>query len=256
MKIATWNVNSIRARHDSVFDWIARTEPDVLCMQETKVVDDDFPTDELLRLGYTVVMSGQKTYNGVAIASRFPLTDVAIGLHDDVGNGESRLIRATVNGVRVYSAYVPNGKSPTNPSFKDKLRWLGRLKQTLEKEATPETPLCVCGDYNIAPEARDVYDPVAMQGQIHFHPEEHEALADLVSFGLVDVFRKHHQEGGLFSWWDYRAGAFRRDAGLRIDYVLATAPLAAKCTAATIDVAPREEEKPSDHAPVIAEFDV
>jgi len=255
MKIATWNVNSIRARHDSVFAWISRAEPDVLCMQETKVVDDDFPTDELLRLGYTVAMSGQKSYNGVAIASRLPMTDVAIGLHDDAGAGESRLIRATVGGVRVYSAYVPNGKSPTNPSFKDKLRWLGRLKQTLQKEATPETPLCVCGDYNIAPEARDVFDPVAMAGQLHFHPDEHRALADLMAFGLTDVFRKHHQEAGLFSWWDYRAGAFRRDAGLRIDYVLATAPLAARCTAVEIDVAPREAEKPSDHAPVIATFD-
>jgi exodeoxyribonuclease-3 len=255
VKIATWNVNSIRARHDSVFDWIARTEPDVLCMQETKVVDDDFPTDELLRLGYVVAMTGQKSYNGVAIASRLPMTDVAIGLHDDTGTGESRLIRATVEGVRVYSAYIPNGKTITSPSFTEKLRWLQRLKETLQKEATAETPLAVCGDFNIAPDERDVFDVAAMQGHTHFTPQEHAALADVLSFGLADCYRKHHAEGGQFSWWDYRAGGFQRDIGLRIDFVFATPPLYARCTAAEIDVAPRHADKPSDHAPVVATFE-
>jgi exodeoxyribonuclease III len=254
VKLATWNVNSLRARHDAVLDWIARAAPDVLCMQETKVVDDDFPTDELLRLGYAVAMSGQKTYNGVAIASRLPMTDVAIGLHDEPDPKEKRLIRATIDGVRVYSAYVPNGKSPDSPSFQDKLRWLARLKETIERESAPDRALAVCGDFNIAPDERDVFDPVAMRGQLHFHPDEHRALAALVDFGLVDVFRLHHEEGKRFSWWDYRAGGFRRDQGLRIDLILATKPLAARCTSADIDVEPRRGDKPSDHTPVVATF--
>ncbi len=254
MRLATWNVNSIRARHEAVLEWIARVEPDVLCMQETKVEDDEFPTDELLRLGYAVAMAGQKSYNGVAIASRLPMKDVAIGFHDEPDPAEKRLVSATVDGVRIYSAYVPNGKSPTSPSFAEKLRWLSRLRETLAHDASPETPLAVCGDFNIAPDARDVFDPVAMEGQLHFHPDEHRALADLLSFGLTDVFRLHHEEGKRFSWWDYRAGGFRRNLGLRIDLILATASLAARCTGSDIDVEPRRGEKPSDHAPVVATF--
>jgi exodeoxyribonuclease-3 len=256
LKLATWNVNSIRARHDAVLSWIARVEPDVLCMQETKVEDDDFPTDELLRLGYAVVMAGQKTYNGVAIASRIPMTDVALGLLDEPEPVDKRLLRATVGGVRVYCAYVPNGKSPASRSFTEKLAWLGRLRQTLESEATPERPVVVCGDFNIAPDDRDVFSPEVMRGQLHFHPEEHRALADLVGFGLLDVFRLHHHEGGSFSWWDYRSGAFDRDQGLRIDLIFATKPLADRCTSTAIDIAPRSGDKPSDHVPVLATFDV
>jgi exodeoxyribonuclease-3 len=256
VKLATWNVNSIRARHDAVLSWIARVEPDVLCLQETKVEDDDFPTDELLRLGYEVAVAGQKSYNGVAIASRLPLADIRIGLADEPRPTEQRLIRATIAGVRVYSTYVPNGKSPQSRSFAGKLAWLARLKETLASEGTSETPFIVCGDFNIAPEDRDVFDPVAMRGQIHFHPDEHRALADVTGFGLVDVLRLHHEEGGLFSWWDYRAFGFQRDQGLRIDLVLATPPVAKVCTSAEIDVAPRYQDKPSDHAPVVATFDL
>lgn len=254
MKLATWNVNSIRARHDSVMEWVRRAEPDVLCMQETKVVDDDFPTDEFLRLGYTVAMAGQKTYNGVAIVSRLPMTDVAIGFHDEPNPPEKRLIRATIDGVRVYSVYVPNGKSPVSPSFPEKLRFFARLRETLATEASASTLAVVCGDYNVAPDARDVYDVTAMQGQLHFTEDEHRALAGLVDFGLVDVFRMHRQEPRRFSWWDYRAGGFERDLGLRIDLILATRALAERCVHADIDVTPRRAEKPSDHAPVIATF--
>jgi exodeoxyribonuclease III len=254
VKLATWNVNSIRARQDAVLEWIRRVEPDVLCMQETKVVDDDFPTDELLRLGYAVAMAGQKSYNGVAIVSRLPMTDIAIGLHDEPSPREQRLVRATVDGVRVYSVYVPNGKSPSSPAFPEKLRFLSRLKETLMTEVTADSPAVVCGDFNVAPDERDVFDVDAMRGQLHFHPDEHRALADLVSFGLVDVFRMHHEEGKKFSWWDYRAGGFERNLGLRIDLILATRPLADRCTAADIDVTPRHGDKPSDHTPVIATF--
>jgi len=256
VKIASWNVNSIRARHDAVLGFVARVEPDVLCMQETKVEDDDFPTDELLRLGYDVAIAGQKSYNGVAIASRLPLADIAIGLVDEPDSPEKRLIRATIAGVRVYSVYVPNGKSPKSRSFADKLAWLGRLKQTLSSEGTNDRPFVICGDFNIAPEDRDVFDPEAMRGQLHFHPDEHRALGDLMSFGLLDVLRLHHPEGGLFSWWDYRAFGFERDKGLRIDLILATPPAARACTFADVDVAPRREDKPSDHAPVVAAFDL
>jgi exodeoxyribonuclease-3 len=254
VKLATWNVNSIRARHDAVLDWISRVEPDVLCMQETKVVDDDFPTDELLRLGYAVAMAGQKTYNGVAIVSRLPMTDIAIGLHDEPTPLEQRLLRATIDGVRVYSVYVPNGKRLSSPAFPQKLRFLSRLKETLALDITADVPAVVCGDFNVAPDERDVFDVEAMRGQIHFTPDEHRALADLVAFGLVDVFRMHHDENKKFSWWDYRAGGFERDLGLRIDLILATRSLADRCTDADIDVTPRRGDKPSDHAPVTATF--
>jgi exodeoxyribonuclease-3 len=254
VKIATWNVNSIRARHETVYRWLERVEPDVLCLQETKVVDDDFPTDELLRLGYAVAMVGQKTYNGVAIASRLPMTEVGLGLLDETEPAEARLVRATIEGVRVYSAYVPNGKSPSLPAFADKLRWIGRLGETLAREVTPETPTLVCGDFNVALEDRDVFDPEGQRGKLLYHPDEVRALSELMAFGLVDVFRLHNQEKGQFTWWDYRAGALRRNQGFRIDMVLATRPMAARCTGTTIDAALRHDERPSDHVPVVATF--
>jgi exodeoxyribonuclease III len=254
VKIATWNVNSIRARHDLVLDWVERTEPDVLCMQETKVVDDEFPSDELTRLGYAVAMAGQKTYNGVALASRLPMRDVSIGLMDDPPDGEKRLIGATVAGVRCWSAYVPNGKSVDSPSFPHKLAWLARLRATLERDSPNAENVVVCGDFNIAPDARDVFDPVRMKDQVHFHPDEHRALRELMSFGLVDAFRLHHEEGGRYSWWDYRAGGVRKNEGLRIDLVLLSRDLAERCSSAVIDADERKRDKPSDHVPVIVEI--
>jgi len=253
VKIATWNVNSIRARHELVLDWLKRVEPDVLCMQETKVVDDDFPTDELMRLGYAVAMAGQKTYNGVAIASRRPMKDIAVGLHDDGPEADKRLIAATIDGLRVLSAYIPNGKSPTLPAFQGKLHWLARLRETLERG--PAGEIVLCGDFNVAIDDRDVYDPEAMRGQLHFHPEEHKALAHLLDLGLVDAFRLHHEEGGLYSWWDYRGGGFRKNQGLRIDYVFVGKALAAHCRDASMDVDARRRDKPSDHIPVVVELD-
>jgi exodeoxyribonuclease-3 len=254
VKIATWNVNSIRARHDAVLRWLERVEPDVLCLQETKVPDDDFPTDELLRLGYAVAMVGQKSYNGVAIASRLPMRDVALGLADEDGPGDARLVRATIDGVRVLSAYVPNGKSPTSSTFPGKLAWFARLRDTLARDATPDSDAIVCGDFNVAPDDRDVFDPERQRGHLLYHPDEVKALAGLTSFGLVDVFRERHQEGGRYTWWDYRAGAFRKNQGFRIDLLLATRPFARRCTDVVIDVEPRRDDRPSDHAPVIATF--
>jgi exodeoxyribonuclease-3 len=254
MRIATWNVNSIRMRIDHVVNWLGRLQPDVLCMQETKVVDDDFPTDELQRMGYAVAMAGQKTYNGVAIASRLPLKDVSVGLAGAKPTDEKRLIAATVGGVRVLSVYIPNGKSVQNPSFADKLRFLERLRQTLEAQAPGHEGVALCGDFNVAPDARDVFDPAAMQGQLHFHPEEHRALAELTGFGLVDAYRLHHEEGGRFSWWDYRGGGLQKNEGLRIDLVLLSQDLGARCTGAEIDREERLKDKPSDHAPVFVDI--
>jgi exodeoxyribonuclease-3 len=254
LKIATWNVNSIRARQDAVLDWLGRNEPDVLCMQETKVVDDDFPTDEFLRLGYAIATAGQKTYNGVAIATRLPMSDVTIGLTGERDPVDQRAIAVTVGDTRIYSVYVPNGKSPVLPSFKEKLAWFARLAETVAVVSKSYEALAICGDYNVAPGDGDVYDPDALRGQLHFHPDEHRALENLVALGLVDVFRLHHPEEKKFSWWDYRAGSFRRNLGLRIDLILATKSLADRCVDADIDVEPRRGEKPSDHTPVIATF--
>lgn len=254
MRIATWNVNSVRARVDAVVDWLGRVEPDVLCMQETKVVDDDFPTDELQRLGYAVAMAGQKTYNGVAIASRLPFRDVSIGFPGDPPSADKRLIAATIDGVRVVSAYVPNGKSVTHADFGKKLAFLARLREVLAPLVSDGKPVVLCGDFNVAPDERDVFDVEKMKGQLHFHPDEHRALSELLSIGLTDAFRLHHAEGGRFSWWDYRGGGLRKNEGLRIDLVLLSRDLAARCGRADIDAEERQRDKPSDHAPVVVEW--
>jgi exodeoxyribonuclease-3 len=254
MKVATWNVNSIRARVELVLDWLRRAEPDVLCMQETKVVDDDFPTDELQRLGYAVAMAGQRTYNGVAIASRLPMREISVGLYDDGPGADRRLISASVSSTRILCAYVPNGRSVDSPAFGEKIDWLRRLRHTLDRGPGPETNVIVCGDFNIAPDERDLFDPEERRGQLHFHPDEHAALKEVLDFGLVDAYRHHHHQGGQYSWWDYRGGAFRRNAGMRLDFVLITRSLAERCRAAYMDVDERRRPKPSDHIPVVVEF--
>lgn len=254
MRIATWNVNSIRARVDAVVGWLERHEPDVLCLQETKVVDDDFPTDELQRLGYAVAMAGQKTYNGVAIASRLPMRDVSVGLSGGANDPDKRLIAASVGGLRVLSAYVPNGKSVDSPSFAVKLAFFDRLAKTVLDQAPDKKGLVLCGDFNVAPDERDVFDPERMRGQLHFHPDEHRALGKLLGLGLVDAYRLHHREGGRFSWWDYRGAGFAKNEGLRIDLVLLSGDLAERCTGAHIDAEERQRDKPSDHAPVFVDL--
>jgi exodeoxyribonuclease-3 len=254
MKVATWNVNSLRARHDLVIDWLKRRMPDVLCLQETKVEDDDFPTEDFHRLGYSVVMAGQKSYNGVAIATRLPLSDVRIGLPSAKPEDDKRLISAVIEEARIYCAYAPNGKSISSPHFPQKLEWFRELRATLDQLPAPHGGTLVCGDFNIAPEERDVFDVESMRGQLHFHPAEHAVLAELKAAGLTDAFRLHNQEPGNFTWWDYRAGSFRKNQGLRIDYLLVSPELARRCNHVMIDKEERGRDKPSDHCPVIAEF--
>jgi exodeoxyribonuclease-3 len=255
MKIATWNVNSIRVRLQAVLDWMAQARPDVLCLQEIKVTDELFPASAFEDLGYHVAVSGQKTYNGVAIISRFKVTEVLAGFPDYDAAGQKRLIAATIGQVRVVNVYVPNGSAPDSPKFVYKLEFLSQLRNYLESLHVPGEFLVLAGDFNIAPEARDVYDAEAMDGEIGFHPKERAALVALSSWGFEDVFRQHHKESGVYSWWDYRAGAFRRDMGLRIDHIWASAPLAALSVESGMDKEQRSLPKPSDHIPVWATFD-
>jgi exodeoxyribonuclease-3 len=254
VRLASWNVNSIRIREPEVLEWVRRTQPDVLCMQETKVVDDDFPTDEFMRLGYAVAMAGQPSYNGVAIATRLPLRDVRIGLTGEPDSADRRAISATVAGIRVVNVYVPNGKSVASPSFLEKLNWLERLRLTLDTQEQTDAPLVLCGDFNIARDDRDVYAPELYRGKLHFHPDEHRALNRVLDFGLIDAFRERHAEGGHYSWWDYRSGSFRKGEGLRIDYAFVTRALLPRLSEVTLDVEPRRSEKPSDHVPVVLDL--
>jgi exodeoxyribonuclease-3 len=256
MRIATWNVNSIRARLETVLGWMAKARPDVLCLQEIKVTDVDFPISAFAELGYHVAVSGEKTYNGVAILSRHHFSSILAGFPDYAAAGQRRLIAATVGGLRIVNAYIPNGFQPDSPKFAYKLEFIRELRRYLEHLHTPSEPLALVGDFNIAPEARDVYDPQAMEGQIGFHSAERTALSELKDWGLEDVFRRHHAAAGLFSWWDYRAAAFRRNMGLRIDHIWAT-PAAARLSAECgMDREMRALPRPSDHIPVWATFAV
>lgn len=257
MKIATWNVNSIRARLDRVLAWTGRERPDVLCMQEIKVPDEDFPTSRFADLGYRVETYGQRGYNGVAILSLKPLTRIERGLPDDGPDAQRRLIAATVGGaggVRLVNVYIPNGQSPESEKFVYKLEWLARLRDYLTAALKESESLLLLGDFNIAPDDRDVHDPDLWRGRIHFHPSEHRALARLQALGLHDLFRKHHEEGGFYSWWDYRALAFPRNHGLRIDLMLGTPTVLDRCKSCVLHRDERKGENPSDHVPVVAEI--
>lgn len=255
MKLATWNVNSIRARLPRVTAWLAANAPDVACLQETKVEDGGFPRAELEALGYEVAISGQRTYNGVAILAKGrAIEHVMRGLDDGVDDPAARFIAATVGGVRVACVYVPNGQAPGTDKFRYKLEWLARLRRWLERHAATSEPWAICGDYNVAPEDRDVQFPEKWAGQIHCSPDERAALSSLMSWGLDDVFRRHVAESGHYSWWDYRQLAFPKNNGLRIDHVLATPALAT--SAAVIHRDERKGKEPSDHAPVVVELAV
>ncbi len=250
MRIATWNVNSLTARLPRVEEWIGYAQPDVLCLQETKQADAAFPADAFAELGYETAHHGDGRWNGVALISRVGLSNVATGMgsaHDDQG---SRLIAADCGGVRVVSVYVPNGRSLDSEHYPAKLAWLGRLRALLEETTSPDRPVAVCGDFNVAPDDRDVWDPTEFEGMTHVSQPERDALVDLESWGLVDVFRRLYPDDKLFSWWDYRGGSFHRHRGMRIDLILVTEVLAARTTYGLIDRNARKGEKPSDHTPV------
>jgi len=254
VKLATWNINSIRARTDRLLGWLAREQPDILCLQETKVEDAGFPVDALRGAGYEVATFGQRSYNGVAIAAKTPITDVARGLGDDPADDEARLIAATVGDLRIVCVYVPNGQDLASEKYPYKLAWYGRLRRYLERTSSPDARLVVCGDMNVTADDRDVWSPEKWAGQIHCSEPERAALAGFAAFGLVDVFRTLHPDGGVYSWWDYRGVSFFKNQGLRIDHIYATAPVAERCVECRIDRDARKGHDASDHAPVIAVF--
>ncbi len=251
LKLATWNVNSLKVRLPQVLQWLTDNPVDVLALQETKLTDEKFPAAEIEAAGYHVVYSGQKTYNGVALLSRYSISDVVKNnpLYEDP---QQRIIAGTIEGMRIVCAYVPNGQAPDSEKLEYKLKWLDALHDWLQRERRQYTKLALMGDYNIAPEDRDVHDPAAWVGQNLVSPSERVAFARLLGLELVDAFRLFEQPEKLFSWWDYRQMGFRLNRGMRIDHILLSPPLATQCTACVIDRGPRKWEQPSDHAPVIA----
>ncbi|HEY9641239.1 MAG TPA: exodeoxyribonuclease III [Coleofasciculaceae cyanobacterium] len=261
MKIATWNVNSLRTRLDHVTQWLTDNPVDVLCMQETKVMDKDFPRSPLEDMGYHLYFSGQKSYNGVAILSRAPLENVSIGFSSVVGDAindldeQKRVISGVLGGVRIVNLYVPNGSEVGSEKYQYKLRWLSVLRDYLKALLAETSDVLVCGDFNIAPEDRDIHNPEGRANHIMASAAEREALEkSVLTIGFTDIFRKFNPDGGQFSWWDYRAAAFPRNMGWRIDHHYLSPNLVEKAIACTIDRSPRSWEKPSDHVPVIVEL--
>jgi exodeoxyribonuclease-3 len=253
MKVATWNVNSLRVRLPHLLDWLAVNAPDAMCLQETKCDDAAFPADELRSAGYSSVHFGQRAYNGVAILTRTSGEAAHRGI-PEFPDDQSRVIAMDVDGMRVVSVYVPNGQSVGSDKYAYKLRWLEALAAWLARELEAHPRLAVLGDFNIAPEDRDVYDPAAWAGQVLASEPERSALRRILALGFVDSFRLFDQPDRSYTWWDYRMNAFRRKMGLRIDHALLSPALAGECRSCTIDVAPRKLERPSDHAPVVCEI--
>lgn len=265
MKVATWNVNSIRSRLEQVVNWLEQKEVDVLCLQETKVVDAEFPRSQIEQLGYHIYVSGQKSYNGVAILSRKPLQDVSTGFTPILSHNieasrlasldeQKRVITGVIDNIRIVNLYVPNGASVGSEKYEYKLRWLKMLREYLRSLLLLSPAICMCGDFNIALEDRDIHNPATLTGSIMASELERIALKEILALGFVDAFRKFTSEGGYFSWWDYRSGAFRRNSGWRIDHHYLTAELYKQANSCIIDTSPRKLPKPSDHAPVIVEF--
>jgi exodeoxyribonuclease III len=257
VRVATWNVNSLKARLGRVEEWLAAVRPDVLCIQETKCADDAFPLMTFRAMGYEGVHYGTGRWNGVAILSRADITDVVAGFADgEIEDPEPRLLWATCGGLRIATVYVPNGRMVGHEHYEYKLRWLERLRRKVAAENDPGDALVICGDFNVAPDDRDVWNPAAFVGSTHVSEPERRALRALEDWGLVDVFRRHYDAGGLYSWWDYRAGNFHKGKGMRIDLVLTTESLAARTRAVLIDRNARKGKGPSDHAPVIVDLDL
>jgi exodeoxyribonuclease-3 len=254
MKIATWNVNSISRRKERLLAWLASSQPDVVCLQELKAVDGDFPAADLNAAGYRTACFGQRTYNGVAILAKDPITDVVRGFGDSTDDVQARFIGATVGDVRVYSVYAPNGQTVGSPAYVYKLEWFARLRRWLEAHHSPADPVVLCGDFNVAPEPIDVHDPIAWEGQTLFSLPERDALKNVVAFGFTDTWRAKHPGEQKFTWWDYRMLSFPKGKGLRIDHVFATAALAERALASEIDREMRKGKEPSDHAPLWTDF--
>ena len=265
MKIVSWNINSLRKRQERLLAWLAQTQPDVVCLQETKCSDEQFPAADLRMAGYHSAFHGQKSYNGVAILSKTEARDVRAGLCDEEDDPQARAIAATIGDVRVFSVYVPNGQAIGAPAYDYKMKWYARLENCLRHEektaggfespAVASQPLrVVCGDFNVAPKDEDVHDPALWRDAIMCSDGERAAFRSLRSVGLVDTLRLHHPEAGIFTWWDYRMLAFPKNRGLRIDAVLASESLGARCTGSGVDREMRKGKEPSDHAPIWAEF--
>jgi len=254
MLIGTWNVNSIRMRLGRLLQWLESRKPDIACLQEIKVTNEDFPVGPLKELGYQCLVHGQKTYNGVAIVTRAEAFDVVRSFPGDT-DAQSRLLGCRIGELRIVNVYAPNGSEVGSEKYSYKLEWFARLRSFLDSLAAPEDPVLVCGDFNVAPDDRDVWDPEAWRGQILFSEPEKAAFRKLLEWGFSDAVRLHHTEGGIYTWWDYRGGAFHRGWGVRIDHFLLSPPLARRCRAIEVDRNERKGEKPSDHAPVLAYLD-
>ena len=254
MKIATWNVNSINVRMPQLLEWLETADVDVVCVQETKTVDENFPAAALKDAGYEAVFMGQKSYNGVAILSKYPIEDVQKNFLDDDDESPKRLIAATIKGIRIVNTYIPNGSELWSDKFTFKLDWLQRLRRLFDETCDSSNDVLLCGDFNVAMDELDVWSVPAMQGKLHFSKPERAAMHYVKQWGFVDLFRKMNGDVQQFSWWDYRAGAWQKNQGLRIDHIWTSASFADKCTGCWIDKAPRALTLPSDHAPVIAEF--
>jgi exodeoxyribonuclease-3 len=256
MLIASWNVNSITVRLEAVLRWLASVQPDVLCLQETKIVDEKFPALAFEQAGYHCAFAGQPTYNGVAILSKGSMTDIQKHLPIEENKKSERFIQANINALTIINTYIPNGQAVGSDKFIYKLSFLEALKKYFSNKCNLSQPFIWCGDFNIAPEEIDVYDPVATDGQIMCSQTERDLLEEIKNLGFTDTFRQHNAGPGHFSWWDYRVGAFRRNLGFRIDHIWASASLANACTKAWIDKEPRKWERPSDHVPVLTQFNI
>lgn len=254
MRIVSWNINSLRKRQERLLDWLGETCPDIVCLQETKCTDEQFPVAALRDVGYQAAFHGQKSYNGVAILARSAPTDVRPSFCDEEDDLQARVLAANVGRLRIYSVYAPNGQAVGSPAYTYKLEWYRRLQACLAADTAAANGILVCGDYNVAPRDEDVYDPALWQGAIMCSEQERAAFAELCAAGFVDTLRLHHPEPGLFSWWDYRMLGFPKNKGLRIDAILANAALAPRCLGGGIYREMRKGPEPSDHAPVWAEF--
>ena len=256
MKIATFNANSIRTRMEIIMGWLEKEHPDLLCIQETKVQDKDFPVKSLEKLGYKAIFRGQKSYNGVAIVSRLSLDETRLNLYEG-DDEQARFLSARSTGFSVINIYVPQGFAPGTEKFQYKLRWMEDLLSHIKGNFNPALPILMVGDFNVALDPLDIYDPEGLRGEAGFHPDEQAIMVKIMDWGFVDIFRRHHPDGGHYTFWDYRIpNAFKRKMGWRIDYILATRPLAEKVKRVWIDTEPRILDKPSDHTFLVAEFDI